>query len=81
MNEEKTARLIGGAPSGNTALFHRVQFHAGDPGAFIEKPDGRTILLIRDIEADRARAEARVDELHLAPLVENRNRLPLRVKI
>lgn len=63
MNEEKTARLIGGAPSSNTALFHRVQFHAGDPGAFIEKPDGRTILLIRDIEADRARAEARVDEV------------------
>lgn len=63
MTENMTARLIGGVPSENTALFHRIRFLAGDPAAFIEKPDGRTMLLIRDIEADRARRDAHVDEV------------------
>ena len=63
MTDQKTARLIGGAPSENTALYHRIRFLAGDPAAFIEKPDGQTLLLIRDIEADRARKEALADEV------------------
>ena len=63
MSDQATARLIGGAPSQNTALFHRIRFLAGDPAAFIEKPDGSTVLLIRDIEADRARRDAGVDEV------------------
>jgi Xaa-Pro aminopeptidase len=62
-NDDTTAFLIGGAPSENTALFHRIRFSAGDPAAWIRKPDGRSLLLIRDIEADRARRDAKVDEV------------------
>lgn len=60
-NDDTTAFLIGGAPSENTALFHRIRFSAGDPAAWIRKPDGSSLLLIRDIEADRARRDAQVD--------------------
>ena len=62
-NVDTTAFLIGGAPSENTALFHRIRFSAGDPAAWIQKPDGSSLLLIRDIEADRARRDAQVDEV------------------
>jgi len=62
-NVDTTAFLIGGAPSENTALFHRIRFSAGDPAAWIRKPDGSSLLLIRDIEADRARRDAQVDEV------------------
>ncbi len=61
--DDNTAFLIGGTPSENTALFHRIRFSAGDPAAWIRKPDGRSLLLIRDIEADRARRDAQVDEV------------------
>ena len=62
-NDDTTAFLIGGAPSENTALFHRIRFSAGDPAAWIRKPDGRSLLIIRDIEADRARRDAQVDDV------------------
>ncbi|MEC8818809.1 MAG: aminopeptidase P family protein, partial [Planctomycetota bacterium] len=61
MTRANPARLIAGVPSENTALFHRIRFAAGDPAAWIMQPDGRTILIIRDIEADRARVEAIAD--------------------
>ena len=61
MNTPNTAQLIGGVPSENTALFHRIRFSAGDPAAWILKPDGTSLLIIRDIEADRARRDAIVD--------------------
>ena len=61
MKTPNTAQLIGGVPSENTALFHRIRFSAGDPAAWILKPDGTSVLIIRDIEADRARRDAIVD--------------------
>ena len=61
MHDVKIARLIGGVPSENTALFHRIRFSAGDPAAWIMKPDGTTLLIIRDIEADRAARDAIID--------------------
>ena len=63
MKNERIAHLIGGVPSENTALFHRIRFSAGDPAAWIRTPDGGSLLLIRDIEADRARKEAAVDQV------------------
>ena len=61
MTAPATARLIAGIPTQSNALFHRVRFKAGDPAAWIHKPDGKTVLMIRDIEADRARREVGVD--------------------
>lgn len=65
MHDEKNVRLIGGVPSENTALFHRIRFSAGDPAAWIMKSDGTTLLIIRDIEADRARQDAIADEVQI----------------
>jgi Xaa-Pro aminopeptidase len=61
MSEPTSARLIAGIPSQSNALFHRIRFMAGDPAAWITLPDGSETLLIRDIEADRARRDARVE--------------------
>ena len=65
MNTPNTAQLIGGVPSENTALFHRIRFSAGDPAAWILKPDGTSLLIIRDIEADRASRDAIADEVQI----------------
>ena len=55
-----TATLIAGAPMHNMTLLHRTHFPVGDPCALIElKPEGggrETVFIVRDIEADRARA-------------------------
>ena len=42
-------------------LFHRIQFSVGDSAFFTQLPDGKTILLVRDIEMDRAKRLARAD--------------------
>ena len=65
MTHDNAARLIAGVPSENTALFHRIRFSAGDPAAWIMRPDGRTILIIRDIEAERARVESVSDRVEV----------------
>lgn len=49
------ATLLGGIPAENPTLFRRVLMTAGDPAAWIELGDDRSILIIRDIEMDRAR--------------------------
>ena len=60
------ARLIAGIPVTNRALYHRIRFQVGDPTAYIELLDDQgavthTILLLRDIEMERARAATTVD--------------------
>ena len=65
MTSPVKARLIAGIPSQSNALFHRVRFKAGDPAAWIMKSDGTTLLVIRDIEADRARRDAIADEVQV----------------
>lgn len=64
-----TATLLAGVPSQNQALFHRIRFAVGDSAAFIEfDNDGEreTVLLVRDIEMDRARALNRSDHVGCA---------------
>ena len=63
MTSPAPARLIAGIPAQSNALFHRIRFKAGDPAAWISMPQGDTILMIRDIEADRARREVTVDRV------------------
>jgi len=65
-----TAVVFAGLPTHGASLYHRIRFLVGDPTALIELPatGGRTapgrLLLIRDIEMDRARRHARVDAVH-----------------
>ncbi len=56
------ASLIAGIPEINTALYRRIRFLVGDPAAIIDLPD-RSLLIVRDIEVERARRQARADEV------------------
>ena len=55
------ALLMAGVPLENKTLFHRVRFAAPDSAAWVRWPDGSTLLILRDIEVDRARKQARAD--------------------
>jgi len=60
------ARLMAGVPSANHSLYWQIRFLVGDPAAWLELPSeaGReTLLILRDIEMDRARAGARADRV------------------
>ncbi len=58
--------VLAGVPAVNMTLFHRIQFSVGDSAFFAELPDGHTILLVRDIEMDRAKRLARADQIGCA---------------
>lgn len=62
------AKLMAGIPALNAALYHQIRFLVGDPAALIElaQPDGtyRRLLILRDIEMERAARHARVDQVH-----------------
>ena len=66
---ESTARpalLMAGIPEQNNAIYHRIRFAVGDPVALIELPEGPfrgSVLILRDIEMERARRQARVDRV------------------
>ena len=55
-----TATIRAGISAQNASLFHAMRFEVGDPASFLEvnEEDGptRKILIIRDVELDRARA-------------------------
>lgn len=57
-----TATVMAGIPAKNAALFHRLRFSVGDPIALIEIA-GKSTLILRDIEMERAKAHARVDHV------------------
>ena len=60
------ALLMAGIPQLNSALYHRIRFLVGDPVAFVQLPtDGgvKSILILRDIEMERARRRARTSEV------------------
>jgi len=54
--------LIAGIPAANDTLYHAIRFSAGDPAALIDFGSER-LLIIRDIEMDRAAASARADRV------------------
>jgi Xaa-Pro aminopeptidase len=58
---------MAGAPNANAALYHRIRFAVFDAVVFLDLPqtDGRrkSLLILRDIEMERARRHARVDEV------------------
>jgi Xaa-Pro aminopeptidase len=67
INQAETALIIAGISESNGALYHRIRFAVGDPVVYLQLPldNGRceSILILRDIELDRARRNARVDRV------------------
>ncbi len=61
-----TTRMMAGIPALNAGLYRRIRFLVGDPVAVIELPSAgksKAVLILRDIEMDRAKKSARVDEV------------------
>lgn len=58
---------MAGIPTKNLSLYHRIRFLVGDPCAIIELPNAsgkaESLLIIRDIEMDRAKKNARADRV------------------
>jgi Xaa-Pro aminopeptidase len=69
--DDRTAVLMAGVPATNRGLLHAIRFSVGDPAAILDLPGSEDtggapgtrhrLLIIRDIEMGRARAEARAD--------------------
>ncbi len=61
----RTALMMAGIPAANTALYHRIRFSVGDPAVYLELPGEAgsvaRLLILRDIEMDRARKCAQAD--------------------
>ena len=59
--------LMAGSPAQNAGLYHRLRFAVIDPVAYLALPVAggglRRVLILRDIEMDRARRSARADEV------------------
>ena len=58
------AVIMAGIPQVNAAIYHRIRYSVVDPVVYLELPgDGRRerLLILRDIELERARRHARVD--------------------
>lgn len=63
---EKTTTVLAGIASLNATLFHRTRFVAPDATVAIDFADGTSLLLVRDIEMDRARSFAKADRIGCA---------------
>lgn len=63
----QTVTVLAGVPAVSNALYRRLRFSVGDPAAVIELPaktgGTESLLIVRDIEMDRARKHARVDHV------------------
>ena len=63
-----TATVMAGIPATNLSLFRAIRFKVGDPAALLTLPAGggatERLLIIRDIEMDRAKRHARADRVH-----------------
>jgi Xaa-Pro aminopeptidase len=66
--QSAAATVMAGIPAINLSLFRSIRFKVGDPAALIalQAADGSTerILIIRDIEMERAKRHARADRVH-----------------
>ncbi|MBU3729527.1 MAG: hypothetical protein FGM37_09835, partial [Phycisphaerales bacterium] len=62
------ASIIAGVPARSAALYREIRFSVGDPAALVMLPRAgasgvERLLIIRDIEMDRARRHARADRV------------------
>jgi Xaa-Pro aminopeptidase len=64
----QTATVMAGIPASNLSLYRAIRFKVGDPAALIVFPGeaggSERVLIIRDIEMERAKRHARVDRVH-----------------
>ena len=62
-----TATVMAGIPATNLSLYRAIRFKVGDPAALLLLPTAtggdERLLIIRDIEMDRARRHARADSV------------------
>jgi Xaa-Pro aminopeptidase len=58
-----SAAILAGIPALNNTFYRRIRFSVGDPAALVELPTGDSVLILRDIEMGRARANARADRV------------------
>ncbi|MFT6182447.1 MAG: Xaa-Pro aminopeptidase [Akkermansiaceae bacterium] len=65
MSSKRTTVLAGIAAT-NASLFHRIQFIVSDSAIIIDFADGTSLLIIRDIEMDRARQAGSADRVSCA---------------
>lgn len=65
VHRQDMATLLAGVPSDNMAVFHRVRFPAHDPMAVIDLPGGDRVVILRDVEMERARGQVRADRFHV----------------
>jgi len=66
--DDDTAVVMAGVPQINAYLYRRIRFSVGDPVAVIDFPvvhghPQRSLLILRDIEIERAQQHARVSEV------------------
>lgn len=62
---QRHAVVMAGAPATHGTLYHRIRFSVVDQVALIQLPhSGRSILILRDIEMERAARQARVSDVH-----------------
>jgi Xaa-Pro aminopeptidase len=73
-----TARLFYADSESNADLYYLTRFLAGDPFLYVER-DGKKTLVLSDLEIDRGRREAEVDEfVRLQGITEEvKKRLPV----
>ena len=65
MPDPITAVVMSGLPEVHLSLFRRIQFSVHDPVVLIELKGGaKKVLILRDIEMERAKARARVTDVH-----------------
>ena len=57
------AKIMAGSPMANKSLYRAIRFMVHDASIFIELEDGKRLLILREIELDRARQKANVDEV------------------
>ncbi len=66
-DRKQAAVVMAGVPLANAALYHRIRFAVVDPVVYLDVPltagGRRSILILRDIEMERARRHARVDQV------------------
>lgn len=64
---EYTAVVMAGSPMIHTSLFHKIRFSVVDTVVYLELPEGGCrdrVLILRDIEMERAARHARVSRVH-----------------
>src|ERR1700760_4346726 len=75
MATKKPARLIVAASDHDPDMLYATRFFVPDAFVFLQEPSGRRVVALSDLEVDRGRKEAQVDEV--VSLTEESARLKL----